>query len=57
MTLIVYQVMNDNVKETARLIKRVEELATENAKWAKRNDVDDTMKSTLLEISEYVDSV
>ena len=57
MTLIVYQVMNDNVKETARLIKRVEELATENAKWAKRNDVDDTMKSALLEISEYVDSV
>ena len=57
MTLIVYQVMNDNVKETTRLIKRVEELATENAKWAKRNDVDDTMKSALLEISEYVDSV
>ena len=49
--------MKDNVEETARLVKRAEELATENAKWAKRNDVDDTMKSTLLEISEYVDSV
>ena len=49
--------MNDNVEETARLVKRVEELATENAKWAKRTDVDDTMKRALLEISEYVDPV
>ena len=49
--------MNDNVNETARLIKRAEELAAENAKWAERDGVDDTMKSAMLQISEYVDSV
>ena len=49
--------MKDNVEETARLVKRAEELATENAKWAEHTDVDDTMKRALLEISEYVDPV
>ena len=49
--------MKDNVEETARLVKRAEELATENAKWAERNDVDDTMKRAMLQLSKYVDSV
>ena len=49
--------MKDNVEETARLVKRAEELATETTKWAERTDVDDTMKRALLEISEYVDPV
>lgn len=47
--------MKDNTVETAKLIERIDALTTEHvSQWITREDISDSMKNTLLQLSKYV---